>query len=327
MMYPSCDTACGPAQPWRPPGIPAPWPHNEYLCDGGDQGLDVDVLPDWTVRGLDQEDTVAHYDTLDGQTRVQPSNRVCLYAPRFAAVRQVSGLLTHEVHDRVAGMELPVGPQLHQERGIVTTVIQPVQPERYLESDGPLLFQEDVRGADVVADQGPLGMAGRLRAYEDLQLIRDGVFENTQKARLSISLDAALAWTEQQAVQVVIDNTTTVVATNDTGPQSVYRYEMPPGKPRVRVVKLASTAHAQPGELVEFTIRFDNIGDQPVGNVTIVDNLTTRLEYVPDTQECSREADFFTQENAGESLVLRWEIKAPLEVSEGGVIRFTCRVR
>jgi uncharacterized repeat protein (TIGR01451 family) len=297
------------------------------VCDGGDWGEDVDVLPDWTVRGLDQEDTVAHFDTLDGETNVEASNRVCLYAPRFAAVRQVSGVLVHEVHDRVAGVQLPVGAQVHEERDLVTTVNQPLQPERYLGTDGPQLFQEDTRGADVVADSGLLGMASRLRAHEDLQLIRDGVFDNSQKARLSISMDAALAWTEQQAVQVAIDNTTTVVANNDTGPQAVFRYELPPGKPRVRVVKLASTKHARPGELVEFTIRFDNIGDQQVGNVTIVDNLTTRLEYVPDSQECSLEADFFTQENRGESLVLRWEIKAPLDVAEGGVIRFTCRVR
>ena len=140
-------------------------------------------------------------------------------------------------------------------------------------------------------------------------------------------MDAALAWTENQAVQVEIDNITAVVANNDTALQSVYRYDLPPGKPRVRIVKLASTKQAQPGDTVEFTIRFDNVGDQPVGNVTIVDNLATRLEYVPESQECSLEAEFVTQDNTGESLVLRWEVREPMEVGEGGVIRFTCRVR
>ena len=47
--------------------------------------------------------------------------------------------------------------------------------------------------------------------------------------------------------------------------------------PRLRLIKLASTGNALPGEEVEFTLRFDNIGDQVIGNVTIVDNLTTRL--------------------------------------------------
>ncbi len=284
-------------------------------------------MPDWTVRGLDQEDTVVHFDTTSGKTEVEPANRVCLYAPRFAAIRQVSGLLTHESHDRVAGVALPVAAILHEELALVTTVNQPLQPERYLGADGPQLFQEDVRGAAVVAEEGLVGLANRLRPYEDLQLIRDGIFDNSQKARLSVSMDAALAWTENQAVQVVIDNITAVVATNDTALQSVYRYDLPPGKPRVRIVKLASTKHAQPGDLVEFTIRFDNVGDQPVGNVTIIDNLATRLQYVPDTQECSLESDFVTQENTGETLVLRWEVREPLAVGDGGVIRFTCRVR
>ena len=64
-----------------------------------------------------------------------------------------------------------------------------------------------------------------------------------------------------------------------------------------------------------------------IGDVTIIDNLTTRLEYVPDTAQCSIPAAFSTQVNEGDSLVLRWEITDPLEPGEGGVIRFDCRVR
>jgi uncharacterized repeat protein (TIGR01451 family) len=95
----------------------------------------------------------------------------------------------------------------------------------------------------------------------------------------------------------------------------------------LRVVKIASKKSAQPGDEVEFTIRFDNVGDQTVGNVTISDSLTTRLEYVSDTAQCDREANFGTQQNDGESLVLRWEIRSPLKVGEGGILRFKCRVR
>jgi uncharacterized repeat protein (TIGR01451 family) len=284
-------------------------------------------MSDWTVLGLDQEDTVVHYDTLDGATEVEPSNRVCVYAPRFAAVRQVTGLLTHEGRDRVAGVDLPTQLALHEDLGIATAVNQPVQPERYLGAVPPLQFQEEIRGASVNVARTAGRLSNRFRAYEDFQIVREGLFDNTEKARLAVRLDAAQAWTGKQAVQVVIDNITTVVATNDTSAQSVFRYDLPPGKPRVRIVKVASTKQAQVGEEVEFTIRFDNVGDQVVGNVTIVDNLTTRLEYVPETAECSLAADFITQENDGESLVLRWEIKEPLEVGEGGIIRFTCRVR
>src|SRR5262249_26517802 len=69
--------------PWKPDGIKGPWPRDEYLCDGGDLNHDVYVKKDWTVVGLDQQDTIAHYDTLDGQVQVAASNCVCVYAPRF----------------------------------------------------------------------------------------------------------------------------------------------------------------------------------------------------------------------------------------------------
>ena len=71
-------------------------PPDEYLCDGGDFGLPAAVRADWTVDGLEQEDAIAHYDTVDGRVVVTPSNRVCVYAPRFAAVRRVENLLAHE---------------------------------------------------------------------------------------------------------------------------------------------------------------------------------------------------------------------------------------
>jgi hypothetical protein len=69
------------------------------------------------------------------------------------------------------------------------------------------------------------------------------------------------------------------------------------------------------------------VGDDVIGNVTVIDNLTMRLEYVPDSQQCSLEAEFVEEENAVESLTLRWEIAEPLKVGEGGIIRFRCRVR
>ena len=89
----------------------------------------------------------------------------------------------------------------------------------------------------------------------------------------------------------------------------------------------ALSPFAEPGDEVAFTIRFDNVGTETIGNVTIIDNLTTRLEYVPETAQCSIPAQFGTQVNEGDSLVLRWEITDPLEPGDGGVIRFTCRVR
>ena len=77
---------------------------------------------------------------------------------------------------------------------------------------------------------------------------------------------------------------------------------------------------------MDFTIRFHNTGTEAIGNVTIIDSLSPRLEYVDKSQETSMKVDFFTKPNDGESLELRWEIVEPLEPGDGGVIRFRCKV-
>ena len=73
----------------------------------------------------------------------------------------------------------------------------------------------------------------------------------------------------------------------------------PPDNPRLRIVKVASTAFAEPGDEVDFTIRFDNVGDQTIHNVAILDSLSTRLEYIPDSAQCSRKAQFLQPAQRG----------------------------
>jgi hypothetical protein len=61
--------------------------------------------------------------------------------------------------------------------------------------------------------------------------------------------------------------------------------------------------------------------------VTLLAELTTRLEYVEDSASCSLEGNFTTEANAIGSQTLRWEITDPMKAGEHGVIRFRCRVR
>ena len=72
-----------------------------------------------------------------------------------------------------------------------------------------------------------------------------------------------------------IDDVIAIEAAGEVGTQSIYTYEMPPGKPRVRICKVASKDNALPGDIVDFTLRFDNVGDQPVGNVTLIGSART----------------------------------------------------
>ena len=146
------------------------------------------------------------------------------------------------------------------------------------------------------------------KPYENLSIIRMGAYEESETAFLARGVNAAIAWSHTQAVQVVLDRKVALTDTKDDKAQLTYTIDEPPGNPRLRLVKVASTPFAKPGELVAFTIRFDNVGNQPIGNVVILDSLNTRLEYVPDSAQCSVDATFSTRPNEGESVVLSCEL-------------------
>ncbi len=324
-------TACGTCMAtarnqWIPPGLSPPWPQDEYLCDGGDKIPAVRVNKDWSVAGLGLEDAVVHYDTLDGQTRVEPTNRVCVYAPRFAAVRKVYGLLEHESHQLAAGVELPTGVRGMGDAQTATTAVQPLQPELDRGTLTASAFRDRLHAPILENRESITAAQGALLPYENFTLIRDGQMDNSEKARLAQHTAAAAVWSRNKAVQILIDNIAAHVDAGSNAPSSVHVYKMH-GKSRLRVCKVASRQDARPGEIVEFTLRFDNVGDQLIGNVTVMDNLTTRLEYVEGSQTCSVKANFTSATNQGDSLTLRWEITEPLKVAQGGVIRFKCRVR
>jgi len=66
-------------------------------------------------------------------------------------------------------------------------------------------------------------------------------------------------------------------------------------------VKLADKQIAKPGDIVTFTIRYDNIGDREVHDVVIIDNLTPRLEYIEDSAECDAPASSKSKTTAKEA--------------------------
>jgi len=301
-------------------------PLDEYLCDGGDFGLPAAVRADWTVDGLEQEDAIAHYDTVDGRVVVTPSNRVCVYAPRFAAVRRVENLLAHERRQVVDLAIDDTSPMSAGETQPVVTSTQRSGVAINLGERPANLFRARQQAAEFVNLVKPGEFYNTLGPYANLEIIRTGQIDGSEQAIIQRGVQAAVAWNGDQAAQVVFSNRQAVAVVGLKQPGAVYQTDEP-GNPRLRLLKLASTHHALPGEEVEFTLRFDSIGDQVIGNVTIIDNLTTRLEYVPNTAKSTVAAGFSAVPNGAGSTVLRWEIKDPLKPGEGGVLQFRCRVK
>ena len=301
-------------------------PSDEYLCDGGDFRSPAGVRHDWQIEGLEQEDTIAHYDTVDGRVVVKPSNRVCIYAPRFGAVRRVENLLVN--HHRVGPggiideMALAAAGRVDE----ATTSLQQHAPIASLGDQPANLFRTRVQAGGVHTKIVAADLETFLAPQLSLDVMKIGIIDNGEKPRLAKAIISAISWASDVSAQVVIDGKQVHQQIARVQAGDVYGVDEP-NSPRIRLIKCASTGTAKLGEEVEFALRFDNVGDQPIGNVTIVDNLATRLEFVEDSEKSTVDAQFFTDANEGGSLVLRWEISEPLQPGEGGVLRFKARVR
>ncbi|PQO29208.1 hypothetical protein C5Y96_15790 [Blastopirellula marina] len=302
------------------------WPEDEYLYDGGDRNIRAEIDGEFGVHGLDIEDTIGHYDTLDGQRVVTPSNRVCIYAPRFAAVRKVAGLNQEVLGRQIAGIDADLQLINQQQNGTPVGMVQPLALRGNIGGKNANALTEDLPPLMAHNWQKPHQFIEEFKAYENLSLIRYGILEQGEKPRLSQSLQNAVTWTRNQQVQVVLEGRKASEVVDGDTPHEFVWSEVP-GEPRLRVIKVADKGAAEIGEIVEFTLRFDNVGTQIMGNVTIIDNLTPRLEYVEGSAQCNIDAQFLKQANEAGSEVLRWEIKDPLAVQAGGIIRFKCRVR
>jgi uncharacterized repeat protein (TIGR01451 family) len=272
------------------------------------------------------EDTVAHYDTLAGRRIVEPSNEVYIYSPRFGAVRQVVGLVSNEQKVATHGMTENIALEKPTHTLFVGSTAQQIQLGNEISARPTHAFVTKQGDGAISTAVGPRSFQDSFKTYENIAVIRTGKFEGTESMRLAKSAQAAVSWDETQTVQVILDKQGPMTAVQDEKLESMYRVEFE-GRPALRLIKVASTAFANPGEEVWFTLRFDNLGNEVLGNVTVLDSLSTRLEYVPNSAQCSREATFSTQPNEGDSMTLRCELKDPLEAGQGGVIRFCCRVR
>ncbi len=309
-------------------GEPSQWvPDDEYLFDGGDRHNAVQVAADGSLAGLDVEDTVAYFRTANGTVHTVPSNPVYVYAPRFAAIRQVSGVLLASGRDDSLSLRQPTEVISQERREGADLAWMADFAEGNTNVEALYSFRRRDLALGLHHERFLHGLVRELLPYENLNYVRHGSYDNSEKARLASAITAAKVWAHDVALQVVIDGQVAHEAAAGNSADVTTRFEMPKGKPRLRLAKLASRQDANPGDTVDFTIRFDNIGDQPLESLTLVDRLTPRLELVPDSVSSSLDAQFSTQENDDGGTTLRWTFTGGLRVGEGGTVQFRCVVR
>ena len=316
---------------WRPPhrqDVPG-GRANEYLTGGGDSGMPVNV-EDWTLHNFGAGETVAHFDTLDGRVIVEPSNRINIYAPRFGVIRKVEGLM-HEgqVTALVAARSQETLGQ--NKNAIQTGFTEQEANATYARMQNQLNSIEGQRRSAGMGSSHTLIEYGNVQVVDSNSMIllqRTFGFGGSARTQLDRGAMNARAWQGNEGIKVQVNELAPMIASNVDGAAVFFQVKDEQMRTsQLRLIKVASKESALPGEIVEFTLRFDNIGTQLIGNVTVLDDLTGRLEFLPGTAVSSLTAGFAPQFNSSGSLTMRFEITDPLPPGDFGVIQFQCRVR
>ncbi len=299
---------------------------DEYLLDGGDRNFPLH-REQIGYSGLDTEDTIADYTDNKGKKHILPSNRVAIYSPRFAAVRSISGpeagigvdkLASAADLNRGVGMRTRLAPTNHSQR-VSTDGVRMRSRASGLEAPS---IGEGLEQHTYASEHVKL-----LNAFEDLHFIRRGEFLRSEEARLSLGIQNAIVWSRDLYPVA----TASITAGNEVvahfKPQELVGVEDRSKPGTLRIIKLADRNTALPGEVVTFTIRYDNLGDHELQELTIIDNLTSRLEYVKESAKSDRDGQLDVTDNGEGSSVLTLRLKDQLPGHQGGVLTFQARVR
>jgi uncharacterized repeat protein (TIGR01451 family) len=299
---------------------------DEFLCDGGDHGEPVGLVPMGGVSGVNPKDAVVRFQA-DARARLLPTNTVCIYAPRFAAVR------------------VPIGPTqalaVETLRGAETLERQIIQVAR----QGSRKMTQNQTPEQNRHRARPSGLANKVLAGHHFEIrvlavhdtfahlggnieVRGPEFaRNRQKpgaGRSTVFLQGVKLAEGTLVSGIVAGAGEQVMAWR---PQELAGVEVPPNKPGLAVVKQVDATEAEPGDVVTYTIRYRNMGNVPIRAVSIVDSLMPRLEYVPRSATGPAGTVFTAEDNTAGSAQLRWDLPGVVAPGASGEVAFKARVR
>lgn len=300
---------------------------DEYLFDGGDRENPVHY-DEYHRLGLDTEDTVVEYQTHKGNHEVKKSNRVAVYAPRFAAIRSASSPLSGTSVDTLATTEDAVHGVGIDARTVITQHKQREQLEG-------IRMRSRASGVETESQQGSVGQTEYISGHTKLSnLFQDtgtettGQFEQSDEARIAYQVQAAAIWSRTQFPVIAVRQQSAHQSKSAIKPEEYVGIEdKRKTEGNLHLIKLADKKNAEPGDVITFTIKYENVGDFDVEGIKVIDNLTPRLEYVQDSATCDRKGRLVVEDNNEGSLILTFEIDETVKGHQGGVVTFQARVR
>jgi uncharacterized repeat protein (TIGR01451 family) len=324
----SCGPApCGPCVAFE--GLP-PIVSPCLVCDGGDHNAPAAPVGESGLKHLTAGDTVARFRPDDhmpdaADVRIVASNCACVFAPRFAAVREVTRPAQDAVPEGPRGLSLPTGPEL-QSRG--EPVCGKVQTTSLVSSRVALPgVAVEERLGPLAVDQGevPSENEGRQGPNERVLDERLDLERLRQQPLIKVGFDVPVAWTCIKAANVLLGDQSAQVVAADRGTATL-RFEEP-GRAELTLCKRSGTDTARQGEELDFTIYMLNSGDRPLTGIVLADALPSRLVYVPDSAAANLPAEFATQTGDDGSVVLTWRLEKTLRPGESGFVRFRTVVK
>ena len=302
---------------------------DEYICDGGDRNAPAGYVAGQRS-GFDSEDTVAQYTDHTGDTRTSPSNRVCVYAPRFGSVRTVTGLQADTKVDKAAGARDSLGVGNIKtgnaaQENVHDTILSGLDSRNRVDGMESATPAMQARRTDSVEQNRKVDEGHEGRHYSS-----SNSMQRHEGFVLQQQIQNAMAWTRDQYPVL------TASTTNASLIKATFKVQQTVGvederrtKGTIHVVKLADHEMAQSGDTITFTIRFENTGDFDVYDVSIVDNLTPRLEYLPGTAKIDDKhpGEVIVEDNGEGSSILTFNLDRELKGLDRGEITFEARVR
>ena len=165
--------------------------------------------------------------------------------------------------------------------------------------------------------------------FENLLFLQSGRLERTEVAIIAEHINAAQHWTRHLSPTITAHSSAGNQLEATLKPTEIIGLEdSRKTKGDLQIVKLADKKIALPGDVITFTLRYDNLGDFELKNIRIVDNLTPRLEYIEGSAKFGGlEGELQTYDNNEGSLILQFKLTEELPGHTGGTITFQTRVR
>ena len=321
----ACGAPCGPCRPSERPERPT-LARDEYLCDGGDHKLKAGIAGLDSIVGVEPKDALIKFRD-DRGSRVLPTNTVCIYAPRFAVVRGVVGLNVN-----LGITAITTASRADQQR--LSATFQ--RAGRYAQNTTAELARHRARPSDLgsvlkLADHAEVRVLGETDVVSSLaghvalqraqaEKLRQKVAGNVARQRL-VGIKTAESAVVTGLVQGLGQS---VMAWK---PDEQVGVELPPKKAGIAVIKRVSAGEAEAGEVVTFVIQYRNMGNVPIGSVSVIDSLLARLEYVPGSAKGPARSVFTAEENQAGSSILRWDLPGEVAPGAEGYVSFEAKVR